>query len=93
LKEVGTLINPELNIDTSHVKITDSGDIQEKLELEEAHLLLEERVSQIIKSNSIPFVIGMFFKRLNLNSGGGNDQSYPNALGLLSNKFFKKKYF
>jgi hypothetical protein len=67
LKEVGTLINPELNIDTSHVKITDSGDIQEKLELEEAHLLLEERVSQIIKSNSIPFVIGMFFKHLNLN--------------------------
>ena len=62
------------------MKIVDSGDIQEDLELEDAHELLEKKISSIISNKGIPFVIG-----------GGNDQSYPNALGLLSQKSGKKK--
>ncbi|CAF1493261.1 unnamed protein product [Adineta ricciae] len=40
----------------------------------EAHQQLEERVTHLIRNNKIPFVVG-----------GGNDQSYPNASGLLNN--------
>ena len=46
----------------------------EDVELEVAHELLTEKIAQVIKAGAIPFVIG-----------GGNDQSYPNALGLLKN--------
>jgi arginase family enzyme len=41
--------------------------------LESAHIALTARVAEAIRAGAIPFVVG-----------GGNDQSYPNAAGLLS---------
>jgi formiminoglutamase len=72
---IGTIINPEFGYDAKQVKIVDAGDIEPGLELEKAHELLTTKVSQVIKSGGIPFVIG-----------GGNDQSFPNALGMLLNR-------
>eukprot|EP00698_Gefionella_okellyi_P021077 TRINITY_DN671_c0_g1_i3.p1 TRINITY_DN671_c0_g1~~TRINITY_DN671_c0_g1_i3.p1 ORF type:complete len:246 (-),score=61.04 TRINITY_DN671_c0_g1_i3:328-1065(-) len=54
----------------SSIKITDAGDIDASLELEEAHERLAELVGRVCARGGIPFVIG-----------GGNDQSYPNACG------------
>jgi len=73
-KRVGTVFNPEFDIDivNSGVLLSDAGDIIGNLELEKAHQVLHEKVFKIISEGGIPFVIG-----------GGNDQSYPNALGLL----------
>lgn len=76
IKKIGTVVNPELGISIDDLNIYDSGDILVKKpsNLENGHKLLEERIYSIIKNNSIPFVIG-----------GGNDQSFPNAMGLLRN--------
>ena len=76
LKRTGTIINAEYqNLDLrKYLKVSDGGNINEDLELEEAHQQLEEKVSKIISMNKIPFVVG-----------GGNDQSYPNASALLNN--------
>jgi len=58
--------------------VFDSGDIGtidaegKPRELEEGHRLLTERVKFVVTHGGIPFVIG-----------GGNDQSFPNVLGLL----------
>ena len=57
-KMVGTMYNPEYDIDCSKVKISDFGDIDEKLELEEAHTALTKSVESIIKKGGIPFVVG-----------------------------------
>ncbi|CAF1576511.1 unnamed protein product [Adineta ricciae] len=76
LKRTGTVINAEYDdLDIrKYVKVSDGGNINENLSLEEAHQQLEERVTHLIRNNKIPFVVG-----------GGNDQSYPNASGLLNN--------
>ncbi len=52
--------------------VSDSGDIDPTLSLEEGHSQLRNRVSSLLKKGKIVFSIG-----------GGNDQSYPNAAGLL----------
>jgi len=71
---MGTIINPEYNIDLRNMIISDAGDIDYSLKFEDAHLELEKKVTNLISNGAIPFVIG-----------GGNDQSYPNACGLLNN--------
>lgn len=72
LPKMGTIFNPEYKVDLTNIRISDAGDIDPNLTLEEAHEKLAERVESLIKSGKIPFVIG-----------GGNDQSYPNALGMI----------
>ncbi|CAF1578110.1 unnamed protein product [Adineta ricciae] len=76
LKRTGTVVNAEYDdLDIrKYVKISDGGNINENLSLEEAHQQLEERVTHLIRNQKIPFIVG-----------GGNDQSYPNASGLLNN--------
>ncbi|UJR17898.1 hypothetical protein I4U23_004797 [Adineta vaga] len=75
LKRTGTVVNAEYeDLDIrKYVKISDGGNIEENLSLEEAHQQLEKRISQLIENKKLPFVIG-----------GGNDQSYPNASALLN---------
>lgn len=68
---MGTVFNPEYNVDLTNIKISDAGDIDPDCDLEKAHELLKDKVAEIIKNGGIPFVIG-----------GGNDQSYPNASGM-----------
>lgn len=72
LMKVGPLVNPEFGIDLRGLKIVDAGDIAVPT-LEEGHESLASTVGKIIGHGGIPFVIG-----------GGNDQSYPNARGLLA---------
>ena len=76
LQRTGTVVNAEYDdLDLrEHLSISDGGDIQMDLSLEEAHRRLEERCSTLIRQGKVPFVVG-----------GGNDQSYPNALALLKN--------
>jgi formiminoglutamase len=75
LKRTGTVVNAEYDdLDIrKYLKISDGGNINENLSLEEAHQQLEQRIKQLILNNKIPFVVG-----------GGNDQSYPNASALLN---------
>ena len=72
LKRFGAVHNPERDIDLSSLSISDAGDIQAEISLEEAHSQLTQRVSTILGNGAIPFIVG-----------GGNDQSYPNASALL----------
>jgi formiminoglutamase len=74
LKRTGTIINSEYNIDCSALKIVDLGDIPQDLHFDKSHQQLQEKVTQAISVGAIPFVIG-----------GGNDESYSNAMGLLNN--------
>jgi formiminoglutamase len=75
LKRTGTVVNAEYDdLDIrKYLKISDGGNINSDLTLEEAHQLLEQRIHQLICKGKIPFVVG-----------GGNDQSYPNASALLN---------
>ena len=84
LKRTGTVVNAEYDdLDIrKYLTISDGGDINANLSLEEAHQQLEERVTQLIKNGKIPFVVG-----------GGNDQSYPNASALLNNVDSHKSIF
>jgi len=68
----GTLSNREYDIDLLSLQIADAGDIDKDLPLEAAHDQLRTRVADLVARGIIPFVIG-----------GGNDQSFPNAKGLL----------
>ena len=72
LPKLGTLVNPERNIDLRDLKVGDLGNIREATSLEEAHVNLRESVKLITTAGAIPFVVG-----------GSNDQSYPNAMGFL----------
>jgi formiminoglutamase len=72
LQKVGTVVNPEFNIDLKTIKLTDQGDVDASLSLEDGHKALHVAVLGLVQKNKIPFVIG-----------GGNDQSYPNGYGLL----------
>ncbi|KAL0487679.1 formiminoglutamase [Acrasis kona] len=74
LKRTGTVINPEFNLDCTNTKIIDLGDVAEDLDFDSSHSTLRQKVSQAISVGSIPFVIG-----------GGNDESYSNAAGLIEN--------
>jgi formiminoglutamase len=76
LKRTGTVVNAEYDdLDLrKYLKISDGGNINEDLTLEEGHQQLEQRIEQLISKGKIPFVVG-----------GGNDQSYPNASALLKN--------
>lgn len=69
---MGTLVNPEFNVNLKNLLIYDCGDIDENLDLEAAHECLKEKVKMILMKGGVPFLIG-----------GGNDQSYPNAKALL----------
>lgn len=77
VRSIGPLRNPELPLaDLNRVEILDVGDVgvvgKENLELEDCHRVLGQRVKDLVNSGFVPFVVG-----------GGNDQSYPNACGLL----------
>jgi hypothetical protein len=54
------------------IRVTDAGDINPGLSLEDAHRSLAEKIQCIINKGGIPFVVG-----------GGNDQSFANADGLM----------
>jgi arginase family enzyme len=71
---MGTLINPEFNVDLRTIGLYDLGDVSKGSTLEAAHTALEQRVRSILDADSsvIPFVVG-----------GSNDQSYPNAAALM----------
>jgi len=73
LQKVGTVKNPEFDIDLKNISLTDNGDVfDDRFSLEQAHAALHATVLEIISKGKIPFVIG-----------GGNDQSFPNGLALL----------
>ena len=74
LKRTGTLVNAEYDdLDLrKYLTVSDGGNIDENLILEEAHRCLEKRLIDLFSNGKFPFVIG-----------GGNDQSYPNVSALL----------
>jgi formiminoglutamase len=65
-------VNNEYGIDLRALSVIDFGDVALGQSLEEAHKALSVSVESILSSGAVPFVIG-----------GGNDQSYANAQGLL----------
>ncbi|CAJ1393323.1 unnamed protein product [Effrenium voratum] len=71
LKGMGTLKNPEFDIDLSSLHVYDCGNISAS-SLEEGHQQLEDVVSDALGKSLLPFVVG-----------GGNDQSAPNGRALL----------
>ncbi|KAL9650696.1 hypothetical protein ABK040_001752 [Willaertia magna] len=74
-KRAGTIFNAEYSIDCSDLVIVDLGDVTVPSNtLEDAHKALEEAVFLAYNEfhANVVFVIG-----------GGNDESYPNAMGLL----------
>jgi formiminoglutamase len=75
MRRYGIADNPEVNIDLSGIRIADAGDIPAGLPLKASHTALTEKTGSIIQNGGIPFIVG-----------GGNDQSYPNACGLLDAK-------
>jgi formiminoglutamase len=72
---MGTLYNPEYNLDLTTLSITDIGDINHNETLEQAHIQLYEKVKLCLLNQCIPFIIG-----------GSNDQSYPNAKAFMNVK-------
>lgn len=72
LPKIGTLLNPEFGIDLQSLVVHDFGDISKNLQLEAAHEALSEKVGELLAAGTVPFVVG-----------GGNDQSYANASGLM----------
>jgi len=82
LKRIGTLVNPEFdNADASVLKIVDLGNVcSMEASFEDAHDALRTTVQKVINhvSHPVPFVIG-----------GGNDQSFSNAMGLLTSHIVK----
>ncbi len=59
LKRTGTVVNAEYDdLDLrKYLKISDWGNINEDLTLEEAHQQLEKRIDQLISKEKIPFVV------------------------------------
>merc|ERR1712000_736323 len=61
LKRLGTVYNPELDIDLSGVSISDGGNVDvsdNDNDFEKNHETLRKRVGDLIKKGSVPFVIG-----------------------------------
>eukprot|EP01041_Mallomonas_annulata_P001723 gene1723-3336_t len=73
LRKVGTVQNPEYDIDLSHIRFVDIGDISLGMALEEAQSRLTQTVTEIIRRGALPIVIG-----------GSADLSYYNASALMS---------
>ncbi|PRP81069.1 putative arginase, partial [Planoprotostelium fungivorum] len=72
-KRMGTVVNPEYDIDLRTIGVHDVGDIDPDHPLEEAHSRLRARVSNLLSIKGVvPFVVG-----------GGNDQSFPNGSALI----------
>eukprot|EP00300_Choanocystis_sp_HF-7_P013289 c18235_g1_i2.p1 GENE.c18235_g1_i2~~c18235_g1_i2.p1 ORF type:complete len:306 (+),score=70.77 c18235_g1_i2:49-966(+) len=70
--KMGAVVNAEAGIDLrEHITISDAGDVTGE-GLEEGHANLTGTIAAILEKGGIPFVVG-----------GGNDQSWPNALALL----------
>lgn len=76
---MGTVVNPEFQVDLRTIGLYDVGDVDKGASLEDAHQTLATRVRAILDGRSggsggpvIPFVVG-----------GSNDQSYPNATALM----------
>lgn len=74
IPKIGPIINPELQIDISSIKISDYGNI-EAPDFDSIHAKLQQKVLTVLSKphKPVPFVIG-----------GGNDQSWSNGLGFLS---------
>jgi formiminoglutamase len=72
LHKTGTVINSEINVNLTNIKIFDHGNIDDSLSLSNAHSKLRKVVLHYLKKNIIVFVIG-----------GSNDQSYPNVRALM----------
>ena len=58
------------------VVVVDAGDIEEDLQLEEAHRLLEEKHTKLLQGGEATLLVAL---------GGSNDQSYPNVSALMNN--------
>lgn len=75
IQKVGTLVNPEFSIDIRCIKLKDAGDVEMGSTLDETHINLRNKVRELFEDGYIPVIVG-----------GGNDQSYPNALGLMDSE-------
>ena len=58
LPRIGTLYNPELDVDLRTLTVTDGGDVAVGASLEDAHAALEKRVAELVAQDKVPFVIG-----------------------------------
>jgi len=73
LRKVGTIQNPEYDLDLTNLRIIDIGDITVGMAVEEAQTRLSQTVTEIIRRGAFPIVIG-----------GSGDLSYYNASALMS---------
>lgn len=74
LPKLGPLVNPEFEIDLRcKLSLEDRGNALVTDSLEENHQVLTERVENVLKEKDVLIVVG-----------GGNDQSYCNARGLMN---------
>jgi len=73
LPKLGPLSNPEWNIDLKDLHLVDRGDVLIRESLEDNHIELTKAVQSIITEGYIGIIVG-----------GGNDQSYCNAKGLMN---------
>lgn len=65
--------NPEFNVDLGKISLVDRGNVNVSDSLEESHALLVSEVAKLCRENDVTIVIG-----------GGHDQSYPVAKGLMN---------
>ena len=72
IKKVGPLINPEFSVDIRCIDFYDAGDVPISTSLEETHTNLTNSVKKLLREGYLPIIVG-----------GGNDQSFPNALALM----------
>lgn len=73
LPKLGPLINPELQINICNLNLVDRGNVPVFESLEETHVMLTKAIKSTIDDGFIAVVVG-----------GGNDQSYCNAKGLMN---------
>jgi formiminoglutamase len=74
LVKMGAVVNSEFGIDLRSLVVGDAGDVctPEENDLEQIHTRLRGVVKDVLDLDAIPFVVG-----------GGNDQSFPNSMGLV----------
>lgn len=72
LRRVGTIHNPEYDLDLTNLRLIDLGDVATGLTLEEAHSRLMQTVADVIRRGALPIVIG-----------GSGDMSYNNVSALM----------
>lgn len=75
LPKLGPLINPEFNVDLRNIQLVDQGDLIVSENLEKNHETLSSTVQSLCEQGYICVIVG-----------GGNDQSYCNAKGLMNSK-------